>query len=293
MGKSLKVILFGEPRGIGNHNDCPGTNQFDTILTNSTLMSRVDRIHVHWSITLKKVSHQPWNNSYMVDRYGVRWEETEYLPQEQILKNIEKFMHPYLAKSPRLVTYDVHIREPSTLRWGKEYHKVIVDALSENYDYIMFHRPDSNIEVKKDGRADKRKLYSKFLDTDIPAVCITPNPNKTLWTYYDKGTETQPWAGFYVSWNAYEIMLWNRNGLILLEQFIKLKAMNEHKHVNFEYPGGFPEGWGVFQSWYTSQRIDKAEDFWSVVLLAISTFSHNFMVIDNLPFRSLIRQKGT
>ena len=63
MGKSLKVILFGEPRGIGNHNDCPGTNQFDTILTNSTLISRVDRIHVHWSITLKKVSHQPWNNS--------------------------------------------------------------------------------------------------------------------------------------------------------------------------------------------------------------------------------------
>lgn len=286
LSKSLLIVLFGEPRGIGNSADCPGTNQFDVILSDPDLMNTVDRIHVLWSITTERISFQKWENTFMVDRNGTRWEAHDYLPQDQILQNIDKFMQPYTDR----VTYEVHIRQPSTLRWGREYHNVIVKALKDDYDFVMFHRPDSNISTKDN---KDKTFYKEFLVTDIPGVCVTPNPSETLWKFYNEGIADKPWQGFYVSWNAYEIMLWNKKGLDLLEQYIRLKAKYEHEYVNFVYDPKFPdETEGVFQSWYSEQRIDQAEDFWSVTLLAINTFAHKFIVIDQLPFRSLIRMKG-
>lgn len=291
MSKSLLIVLFGEPRGIGNSNDCPGTNQFDAILQNETLMRNVDKIHVHWSITVDRVSFPWWDNTYMIDRNGDRWEATEYLPDEQILNNVHKFMQPY----NECVTYDIHLRKSSRLRWGKEYHHSIMRGLNEDYDFVMFHRPDSNLDVEG---SDFYRVFEKFFHTETPAVCVTACPTDTLWKAKEEGISDIPHAGFWITWNAYEIMLWNKKGLRLLERFIRLKSEHEQDYLNITdnssewFHDDTKKYQKLLQSWNNNQRIDQAETLWGVTLLAISTFAHDFVVLDALPFRSLIRKQG-
>ena len=89
--KTLLIVLYGEPRGIGNHDECPGTNQLDYIL-NWPDIQDFKSVHVSFSITTERVSHQPWDNSYMIDRNGQKWNAEHFLPEHKIRENINKWM---------------------------------------------------------------------------------------------------------------------------------------------------------------------------------------------------------
>lgn len=286
--KTMFYGMFGEPRGLGNSMDCPGTNQLDIMLNDPSIDTYIDEIHVHWSITNEQVSFKSWDMGYMIDRYGQEFRADEYMPREDIESNIKKYMQPYVDR----VTYDIHFREPNICRWGKEYHDMLIRALNGGYDYIYLHRPDSNLYY---GWYDTtNSAFVDFLSSDIndpaPAVFIAPSPEDNMWRVIQPGQhETQKYAGLYILWANYESIMMNKQALKLIEPFFKLKAQNEHLYFNDLYKTEFSKH-DPWLSFDIESRIDTGENLWAVILLATSACHYKFSVIDKLPFRSMIRE---
>lgn len=281
MERSLYIILFGEPRGLGNSLDCPGSNQIDKILELEELSSRFERIHIRWSLVLDKVSYQPWDNDYMIDKYGERWNSHEYMDKDSVVQSIRNYMRPYADR----ITFDVYFREPNLLRWGKDYHNEIKLALDSNYSHIMWHRPDLNLKLEKYKDYDKK--FDAFLqENEKPVVAVTRAPHFLLRTF-EEGIDQVPHSGVFMLWNNYEITLWNRAALEIAEKLIFIKAENQEYYTPPDPFDPLTEESPFAQFMYAH---DGAETFWGIMILAMSALTHRFTALDVLPIRSLIRE---
>lgn len=293
--KTLLIVLYGEPRGIGNSDECPGTNQLDYIL-NWPDIQDFESVHVSFSITTERVSNQPWDNSYMVDRNGLRWNAEHFLPESKIRENINKWMQT-VDSGLLSLSWDIHIRKPSALRWGIEYHLAITRALQRDNDFFIFHRLDNNVAYEKIEHARGRS-FRKFLanSEDVPAVATVTNGHHTMHQHRDSRYEeldvsdgNKVKQGITIFWTNYEMMMWNRPGLEALEKLLHIKAQNERFYHNWESEYTSHSASLPYLSWIQHTRIDSGENFWAVILSSMSALYHNFVVLDVLPFRSLIR----
>ena len=295
LDKTLLIVLYGEPRGIGNHDECPGTNQLDYIL-NWPDIQDFKSVHVSFSITTERVSHQPWDNSYMIDRNGQKWNAEHFLPEHKIRENIDKWM---LSTDSGLMelSWDIHIRKPSTLRWGIEYHLAITKALCSDTDFFIFHRLDNNVAYE-DMKHARGRSFQKFLanSENTPAVVTVTNGHRNMYRHRDSRYEELDTSdgnkvkqGMTTFWTNYEMMMWNRPGLEAVEKLLHIKAQNERFYHNWESEYTSHNASVPYLSWTEHTRIDSGENFWAVILSSLSVLYHNFVVLDVLPFRSLIR----
>ena len=295
LDKTLLIVLYGEPRGIGNHDECPGTNQLDYIL-NWPDIQDFKNVHVSFSVTAERVSSQPWDNSYMVDRNGQKWNAEHFLPEHKIRENIDKWMGSVDSGLLEL-SWDIHIRKPSTLRWGIEYHLAVTKALCSGADFFIFHRLDNNVGYENIKHARARS-FQKFLanSENIPAVATVTNGHRNMHRHRDSRYEeldvsdgNKVKQGLTIWWTNYEIMMWNRSGLEAVEKLLYIKAQNERFYHNWESEYTAHKASVPYLSWIEHTRLDQAENFWAVILSSMSALYHNFVVLDVLPFRSLLR----
>ena len=288
--KSLLVILYGEPRGLGNSPDCPGSNQFDIIFDNKDIYSVFDKKKVLWYISDTTIAPtRPWDNTFMIDKNDNSWSCKEYLPMPDIIRNIHAYMKNYKG-----IDYEIKVRQDHSHRWGKDYLDCIDYALNGDYDCTLFHRPDSNIteEYVKEPE-DKERLRLCFKDflikkTDTPVVCLPAFPNGNMTELVETDTEYK--KAYCSFWNTFEMMAWNRAGLESLRTIIKLKCDNlthsEKDEQNENYRGHHAHWMHV-----ENENLSIAENFWPMVLNMLKIIYPKFTVLDVLPWRSFIRTK--
>ena len=281
--KKLVIVLYGEPRGLGNHKDCPGTDQLHKILSWPDFQN-FKSVHVIFSVTDKKVSFQNWDNDYMIDMDGERWSSVDYLSQHEIKENIDRWMELHDSN----ITWEINFRQPNPSRWGVSYHHVILKALETNADFFIFHRPDSNLNYEHITET-KYKNFKTFMNYDslTPAVACVQNNEKIgnhMWDEVEKNA-------IMIWWTNFEIMMWNREGLRAAEKFFHIKAINDCKYMIND--DELLQNLKDKQFMSRRSKIGSAEPLWAIILMAISITHPDFVVLDVLPFRSCIRSKAS
>lgn len=292
--KSLLLILYGEPRGIGNSPACPGSNQLDVIFENKEIYSSFESIKVLWYITDTTVApDRPWDNTYMIDKNDQYWSCEKYLPTEQIMSNIHNHMVQYKSDT-KDISYEIKIRTNHLHRWGLDYLDCIDYAIDGGYDRTIFHRPDSNIAIEYiEEEDDKRTLAVAFKDfltkeTDAPVVCLPKFTNGSMCELIE--TQTDYKKAYCIFWNTFEMMAWNKAGIKALRDIIKLKCDNltlSEKYEQNEIYRGHPANYLHVEN----ENLSIAENFWPITLNMLKIINPKFTVVDLLPWRSFIRTK--
>lgn len=286
MPKKLLIVLYGEPRGIGNDMSYPGTNQLDVLLNSLVVHSNFDKIHIHWCLTDSRAivynKWVTWDNSYTIDKNGKRWNCTTYMKQEDIAKNVHNQMVEYKKLYGNKLTYFIGFRDKqNTYRWGADYYNCFKYSINHNFDFTIVSRPDLNIGYEEERLDNNYNLLRDIVNNpenyDYPFV-MTPRfySNTTIIEGKDLVLDV-PSRGF-------EIMLFNSSGVKLLEPFLKVSAINNNSISDMS--DIFPRRERDVSSFASTM---VAERFWPILLNSMSAINKNFAILDSLPWYGVMR----
>lgn len=288
MSNKLLIVLYGEPRGIGNDMSCPGSNQLDILLNSLIVHSNFDKIHVYWCLTDSTAvvynKWITWDNTYTVDKHGKKWNCNTYMKQEDIAKNVHKHMADYKKLYGNNITYNIGFRDiNNTYRWGYDYYNCFRYAVNNNFDFTIVSRPDINLGYEKHLLDNNYNMLRDIIinptNHDYP-FAMTPKYKNSVSMVEDKDNLILKYPS-----KGYEIMLFNYAGIQLLEQFLKISAINNNKISSMDdvYPRRERD-----VSCFGLTMV--AERFWPIVLNSMSAINNNFSILDSLPWYGVMRE---
>lgn len=284
--KKLLIILYGEPRGIGNSIHCPGTNQLDVILNSILIHHYIDKIHVLWcvndttAVTYNK--HIDWDNQYMIDKNGVKWDSKNYMNQSHISANIRNHMSEYKKLYGDSITHSVSFRDPNnTYRWGKDFYNCFKFALNGEYDFVISSRPDVNLAYIYENFDQNHNILRDILTlkhSEKPVVITTVFESKISMREYKDGLKLlQP--------DNFDIMFFNLEFIKLLEPFLRVSSIhNNNISADEIYKIPLDRTVSLFPMTIVAER------FWSLLLNTMTAINHNVMMCDCLPWKAVIRK---
>ena len=273
MNKKLLIILHGEARGLGTGYESAGSNMLDLILSNVGITDTFGTdIHVLWSLSDIKQSYETrWNVSYTVDRKGNEIACVDFLPRDEIIKNIDEFMSEYEGKC----THSYMWRDKIQQRFGKAFVNALEYSISNEYDWTILSRPDMNISTESVNQG----TYINALEQPVestPIVLLNQGPHVPI---FDFNPETDDYT---LTRRGYEIMMWNRPAMEMFYDILAVKAKQDWGSPTD--PVGtnpFTPPWGL----------DGGETFWSLMMVVLICFwgSENIVKL-GLPFRNRLRE---